>query len=109
MKRIRWLGDTLNVVRALPAEVRNRIGTELRYVQQGDMPSDWKPMVTVEAGVQEIRIKVGNQYRVFYVVKFAESVYVLHVFYKKTRRTARQDLELGAKRYRDLLAERREK
>lgn len=66
-------------------------------------------MATVGAGVQEIRIKAGNQYRVLYVAKFSESVYVLHVFHKKTQRTARQDLELSAKRYRDLATERREK
>lgn len=45
----------------------------------------------------------------FYVAKFAESVYVLHVFTKKTQQTARQDLALGARRYRELIVERREK
>jgi phage-related protein len=109
MKPIRWLGDSLNIVRACSPDVRNRVGTELRYVQQGDMPSDWKPMPAVGAGVQEIRIRLGNQYRVFYVAKFAESVYVLHVFTKKTQQTARQDIELGKRRYRELIAERRGK
>ena len=109
MKPIRWLGDTLNIVRDLSPEVRNRVGAELRYVQQGEMPADWKPMATVGAGAHEIRVKLGNQYRVFYVAKFAESVYVLHVFNEKTQQTARQDLELGAKRYRELIAERRDK
>ena len=96
-------------MRGLPPEARNQVGTELRYVQRGDMPSDWKPMATVGAGVYEIRVKMDKQYRVFYVAKFAESVYVLHVFAKKTQQTARQDLELGAKRYRELIAERRDK
>lgn len=108
MKPIRWLGDTLNVVRSLPPDVRNLVGTELRYVQQGEMPSDWKAMAAVGAGAYEIRIRLGKQYRVFYVAKFGESVYVLHVFTKKTQQTARQDLEMGAKRYREMNAERRE-
>lgn len=56
VKPIRWLGDTLNMVRGLSPVARNRVGAELRYVQLGDMPSDWKPMASVGAGVQEIRI-----------------------------------------------------
>ncbi len=72
------------------------------------MPSDWKPMATLGAGVYEIRIRMGKQYRVFYVARFSESVYVLHVFTKKTQQTARQDLEAGARRYRELMAERRD-
>ena len=109
MKPIRWLGDALNIVRSLPPDVRNRIGTELRYVQHGEMPSDWKPMATVGADVHEIRVKLGNQYRVFYVAKFAGSVYVLHVFTKKMQQTSKLDLDLGARRYRELIAERRDK
>ena len=48
----------------------------------------------------------GGAYRVFYVAKFAEGLYVLHAFQKKTQRTERLDLELGAKRYREILRQR---
>ena len=42
-----------------------------------------------------------------YVARFAEAVYVLHGFEKKTRRTPKRDLELARKRYGDLVQMRR--
>lgn len=53
--------------------------------------------------------RAGREYRVLYVAKFAETVYVLHAFDKKTRRTPKRDIDLAAKRYRQLMAERRAK
>ena len=47
-----------------------------------------------------IRIRAGGAYRVFYVAKFEEEVYVLHAFQKKTQKTVKQDLEIGQQRYR---------
>ena len=79
------------------------VGTELRQIQNGLMPSDFKPMTTVGAGVFEIRVRAGNQYRVIYVAKFSEAVYVLHAFVKKTQKTAVPDLELAHNRYNALL------
>lgn len=106
-KPIRWLGDSLNRVREFPPDARHDAGTELRHVQQGEQAADWKPMATVGPGVNEIRISAGREYRVLYVAKFAETVYVLHAFEKKTRRTPKRDIDLAAKRYRRLMAERR--
>lgn len=103
MKRVQWLGTSLNVVRAFPDEVRSMVGTELRQVQNGLMPGDFKPMNTVGAGVFEIRVRADNQYRVIYVAKFSEAVYVLHAFVKKTQKTAATDLELAQSRYAALL------
>lgn len=108
-KPVRWLGDSLNRVREFPRDARQTFGTELRYVQEGEMPSDWKVVRSVGHGVNEIRVHTGNEYRALYVAKFAESVYVLHVFEKKTRKTPKSDIDLASKRYRDLIAERREK
>lgn len=79
------------------------VGTELRHIQNGLMPSDFKPMTTVGAGVFEIRVRAGNQYRVIYVAKFSEAMYVLHAFVKKTQKTGVPDLELAHKRYNALL------
>ena len=73
------------------------------------MPADWKAMRSVGQGVNEVRVHAGNEYRALYVAKFAESVYVLHAFEKKTRKTPRSDVALASKRYRDLIAERRQK
>ncbi len=64
-------------------------------------------MANVGPGVKEIRIRTDLAHRVFYVATFEEAVYVLHAFEKKTGRTARRDLELGRRRFRELLARRR--
>ena len=108
MKRIQWIGTSLNAVREFPEDARALIGQELRAVQKGTMPSDFKPMPTVGAGVYEIRVRAGNQYRVIYVAKFAEAVYVLHTFVKKTQKTAQPDLDIAKNRYTALVSDRKE-
>lgn len=109
MKRIQWLGTSLNAVREFPVDARTLIGQELRLVQSGLMPSDFKPMATVGAGAYEIRVRSGNQYRVIYVAKFSDSIYVLHSFVKKTPKTAQPDLDMAKSRYAALLTQRKEK
>ena len=107
MKRIQWLGTSLNTVRDFPENVRKLVGQELRFVQTGSMPTDFKPMTTVGAGAYEIRVRAGDQYRVIYVAKFAESVYVLHSFIKTTPKTSKPDLEIAKTQYATLLKERK--
>jgi phage-related protein len=89
-------------VRAFPAQVRRLVGFELRRVQQGLDPDDWKPMTTVGTGVREIRIHIAGAHRVFYVATRPEAIYVLHAFEKKTQRTAAADLRIGRERFRGL-------
>lgn len=105
MKRIQWLGTSLNTLRSFPESVRKLVGQELRFVQTGSMPTDFKPMTTV--GAYEIRVRSGNQYRVIYVAKFAESVYVLHSFIKTTPKTSKPDLDMAKAQYAILLKERK--
>ena len=107
MKPISWLGDSLDQVRAFPDGARREAGFELGEVQKGFDPSDWKPMAGVGAGVREIRIHSENEYRVMYVAKFADAIYVLHAFGKKTQQTSKKDIELASQRYRDLVNERK--
>ena len=83
------------------------IGQELRLVQSGLMPSDFKPMLTVGSGAYELRVRAGTQYRVIYVAKFSDSVYVLHAFIKKTPKTAQPDLDIAKSRYAALLKEKK--
>ena len=94
------LGSSRRDLRAFPALARRLAGFELRRVQQGLDPDDWKPMSTVGPGVREIRIHVAGAHRVFYVATLAEAIYVLHAFEKKTKRTTPRDLELGRERFR---------
>jgi len=90
-----------------PPRARRRAGHELDLLQQGLEPTDCKPMPTVGSGVYELRIHAEGAFRVFYVAKFAEGLYVLHAFEKKSQRTARLDIEVATKRYRRLAKERR--
>ena len=102
MKELRFVGTSLADLSRFPTEAKRAAGFELWQVQNGLDPSDWKPMNDVGLGVREIRIHVGGAWRVLYVAKFTDAVYVLHAFGKKTQRTARSDIELAAKRYREI-------
>ena len=106
-KALGWLGSSLEDLRAFPEDARRSAGYQLRRLQEGMEPSDWKAMPGVGPGVQEIRVHTTIEHRVFYVARFAEAVYVLHAFEKKTRKTPRRDLELVQRRYRDLIEARR--
>jgi len=98
-KPILWVATARDDIRALSAAVRQELGTDLRRVQSGLPPRDWKPMPTVGSGVSEIRVRVQGAYRLMYVAKFAEGIYVLHVFQKKSQKTSPLDLELARTRY----------
>ena len=105
-KPIEFRGRSLDDLRAFPLPARREAGYQLDQVQNGQEPDDWKPMNTVGPGVKEIRIQdVAGAFRVIYVAKLADAVYVLHCFQKKTEKTSKTDLGLAAKRYRDLLKE----
>lgn len=62
-----------------------------------------KPLRFLQALVEEIRIRTTEAYRVFYVARFEEAVYVLHSFQKKTQKTAKQDIQIGQQRYQELV------
>lgn len=105
-KPIEFRGSSLDDLRAFPLTARREAGYQLDRAQKGYDPDDWKPMNTVGMGVKEIRIRdAAGAFRVIYAAKFAEAVYVLHCFQKKTAKTSKADVEMAAKRYRDLVKE----
>ena len=109
MKSVHFVGTSREDLRQLPDSAQETTGFQLFKVQQGKEPDDWKPMPSVGPGVQEIRVRdERGAFRVFYVVKFEEAVYVLHVFPNRSQKTARADLDLGKGRYVDLVKWRRE-
>lgn len=102
-KPIIFLGNTLDIIRAFPESVRQDVGFELRQVQLGRDPSDWKPMKTVGPGVREIRVRdASGAFRAIYIATLGEAVYVLHAFQKKTQETAKRDLDLAATRLKQI-------
>jgi len=105
-KPIEFCGSALDDLRSFPVQVRREAGYQLDQVQRGFEPDDWKPMPTIGQGVREIRIRDAfGAFRVIYIAKFAEAVYVLHCFQKKTNKTSKADLNLAQKRYRELKKE----
>ncbi len=105
-KPVEFRGSSLDDLRAFPLPARREAGHQLDQVQHGQEPDDWKPMAIVGKGVKEIRIRdAAGAFRIVYVAKLADVVYVLHCFQKKTEKTSKTDLDLAAKRYRELQKE----
>jgi phage-related protein len=101
MKLVVFLGDSRERIRAFPERSRWQVGFELRRVQLGIDPSDWKSMRSVGQGVREIRVRdTRGAFRVLYIATLSDAVYVLHAFQKKTQATAQRDLDLATLRLR---------
>jgi phage-related protein len=104
IKPVRFLGDSLKRLRAFPEGARHDVGYQIWRVQVGEAAEDYKPMPTIGPGVEEIRVRdVTGAYRVIYTARFADAVYVLHVFQKKTRATSRADIEIAGQRFKVLM------
>lgn len=100
MRPVRFLGDSLKCLRDFPEDVRHDAGYQLHKVQCGEQPVDFKPFAAIGKGVEEIRIADDSgAYRVIYVARRPEAVYVLHAFQKKTRTTAKRDIDTAKKRF----------
>jgi phage-related protein len=104
IKPVRFLGDSLKRLRAFPEGARHDVGYQIWRVQVGEPAEDFKPMPTIGPGVEEIRVRdVTGAYRVICTARFADAVYVLHVFQKKTRATSRADIEIAGQRFKVLM------
>ena len=105
-KPVEFLSNALDDLRAFPVSARREAGYQIDQVQHGLDPDNWKPIATIGAGVREIRIRdASGAFRIIYVAKFTDAVYVLHCFQKKTQKTSRSDLDLAKSRYRELIRE----
>ena len=102
MKPLKFIGSSLADLSAFPSAVRKAAGFELWQVQEGLMPSDFKPLLEVGSGAYEIRVHVAGEWRVIFVARFAAAVYVLHAFQKKSRKTGKADIELARRRYKQI-------
>ena len=103
MRPVRFLGDSLKCLRDFPESARHDAGYQLDKVQRGEQPDDLKPMAVIGKGVEEIRITdESGAYRVIYVARRADAVYVLHAFQKKTQATPKKDIDTARKRFAQL-------
>ncbi|OIR06860.1 hypothetical protein GALL_111100 [mine drainage metagenome] len=104
IKPVEFRGNALDELRSFPESARRAAGFQIDRVQRGYDPEDWKAMLSVGKGVREIRVwvEVGT-FRVIYLAKLEDAVYVLHCFQKKAQKTATSDIELARNRYRELM------
>lgn len=97
------MGNSLNDLKAFPADARREAGYQVDRVQNGLLPADWKPMATIGAGVSEIRIRTqSGAFRVIYVARTSHAIYVLHCFRKTTQKTSLHDLRLAQQRFKQM-------
>jgi phage-related protein len=108
VKPVVWVGDSLERLRGFPTRARRDAGFQLENLQAGLLPADWKPMASVGPGVSEIRVNAGGAFRVLYIAKFSEAIYVLHAFQKKSRKTAPIHIDLARTRLRAVMEARRQ-
>ena len=98
-----WLGSSRRDLRAFPVQARREIGVALYAAQQGETDPVAKPMKGFGgASVMEIVARdEGGTWRAVYTIRFAEAVYVLHAFQKKSKRgiaTPKPEIELIRRR-----------
>lgn len=104
-KPVRFLGDSLKLLREFPNDARHDAGYQLDRVQRGLQPTDFKPMPSIGKGVEEIRIRdESGVFRVVYTARLVDAVYVLHAFQKKTSATSKLDIEIARTRFAQLRA-----
>jgi len=103
MKPVVFVGAALDDLRDFPSAARREAGYQLDRVQRGLEPDDCKPMSDIGAGVREIRVRDGaGAFRVIYIAALGDAIYVLHACQKKTRTTAFHDLDVAARRLRQI-------
>ena len=108
MKSVTFLGDSLKVLRGFPDDVRRDAGFQIDRLQRGLQPDDFKPMPSVGKGVEELRIWSDTEtYRVIYIARLADAVYVLHAFQKTSEKTPQKEIDIAGKRLRELLKDRK--
>jgi phage-related protein len=106
-KPIQWVDSSLADLLKFPYLVRREAGFQLGRVQAGLDPDDWKPINVVGPGTSEIRIRDSTgAFRVLYVAKFEDAIYVLHYFQKKSAATTTRDKAIAQARYRAVVQER---
>ncbi len=99
MRILKFVGSSQEDLVNFPRDARRECSRELDRVQRGLMPTDFKPMLSIGKGAYEIRVHVLGEWRVIYVARHGDAVYVLHAFQKKSPKTSKPDIDLAIRRY----------
>lgn len=106
MKPVEFIGSSLDDLRAFPKAVIREAGYQIDRIQKGLQPDDSKPLLSIGSGVSEIRLwDEAGTFRVMYVAKFEDAIYVLHCFQKKSQKTSKKDIDLATRRFKQLTKE----
>lgn len=96
---VAWEGDSREVLQSFPEDVRQNFGFELWQLQQGERPSNYRPLPSIGTGVFELRDQDERAwYRVVYLSRINDVIYILHCFDKKSREMPRKDFEKAKQR-----------
>lgn len=96
---VAWEGDSREVLQSFPEDVRQNFGFELWQLQQGERPSNYRPLPSIGTGVFELRDQDERAwYRVVYLSRINDMIYILHCFEKKSREMPRKDFEKAKQR-----------
>jgi len=96
---IAWEGDSREVISSFPDEAKHNLGFDLRLLQQGEQPRDFRAMSSIGSGVFELRDQDERAwYRVIYLSRVRDVIHVLHCFEKRSRQTPRKEINLARQR-----------
>ena len=97
---IHWEGDSKEVLSAFPSDVKKNFGYNLRRLQNGLPPvCDTRSLPSIGKGVYELKdADKRTWYRVMYLSKIDDVIYVLHCFEKDSRKTGRRDINIAQER-----------
>lgn len=102
---IAWEGDAKVVIRSFPDEARQNLGFQLRLLQQGQQPTDYRAMRSIGPGVFELREQDARAwYRVIYLSRVRDVIHVLHCFEKRSRETPMKEINTARQRLKAVLA-----
>jgi len=105
--QINWVGDAKEVLSAFPQAIKGVFGYSLRRLQKGLLPDcDARRMESVGKGVWELKTADERTwYRMIYLTRIGNALYVLHAFEKDSRKTDQRDLEIAKSRLKLVLAQ----
>jgi phage-related protein len=103
--KVAWVGDSREVLVSFPDGVKHNFGFYLWQLQQGEKPTNFRPLPSVGAGVYELRDQDERAwYRVVYLSRINDVIHVLHCFEKKSRQMPRKDFEKAKQRFKSVKA-----
>jgi len=100
-----WQGDSLEVVRSFPPSIKRGIGQDIQRLQLGERPLNSRPMKSIGLGVFELRqMDKNGWYRLIYLKKIGDRLFMLHSFVKKSAKTGQKDLNIARNRLKHVQA-----